>query len=113
MQDNEINQWNLLIHLSQLSGFVIPLGNIIVPLILWQIKKDEDIYIDQHGKEVINWQISLLLYSIISLILSLFFIGLLFLIILAFVYVVFAIIGAVKAKDGELLRYPGSITFIK
>ncbi len=49
MQDTEVNQWNMLIHLSQLVGFFIPLGNVIAPLILWQMKKDEDPRIDQHG----------------------------------------------------------------
>ena len=52
------------IHLSALSKFIFPLGNFILPLILWTLNKDKSEFIDRHGKQAINFQISLLLYTI-------------------------------------------------
>ncbi len=113
MQDTEVNQWNMLIHLSQLVGFFIPLGNVIAPLILWQMKKDEDPCIDQHGKEVMNWEISLFIYAVVAGLLCFILIGFLFIAILALMYLIFAIIGGIKANNGEFWQYPMTIRFLK
>ncbi len=62
-----------LIHISTFSKYVIPFGNFIIPLILWQANtKDE--YVNKHGKEALNFQISILLYSILIVLLSIPFI---------------------------------------
>lgn len=53
------------IHLSTFSRFIIPLGNFIGPIILWVSNKDKSEFIDAHGKQAINFQISILLYAII------------------------------------------------
>jgi len=53
------------IHLSALSKFIFPLGNFILPLILWTINKDKSEFIDKHGKQAINFQLSILIYTII------------------------------------------------
>ena len=65
------------IHLSALSKFIIPLGNFILPLILWTINKDKSEFIDKHGKQAINFQLSILLYTIVicSLTIPLFLFG--------------------------------------
>lgn len=54
-----------LIHLSTLTQYFIPFGNYILPLILWSNSKDKSEYIDKNGKEVLNFQLSILLYSFI------------------------------------------------
>ena len=54
-----------LTHLSALSKFIFPLGNFIMPLVLWTLNKDKSEFIDKHGKQAINFQLSILLYSII------------------------------------------------
>ncbi len=113
MQDTEVNQWNMLIHLSQLVGLLFPLASIIAPLILWQMKKDEDPRIDQHGKEVINWEISLCIYAVVSGLLCFILIGFLFVAILALMYLIFAVIGGIKANNGEFWKYPMTIRFLK
>ena len=61
------NQKNIatFIHLSTFSRFIIPLGNFIGPIVLWSINKDKSSFIDKHGKQAINFQISILLYAII------------------------------------------------
>jgi uncharacterized Tic20 family protein len=53
------------IHLSTFSRFIIPLGNFIGPIVLWIMNKDKSDFIDAHGKQAINFQISILLYTLI------------------------------------------------
>jgi uncharacterized Tic20 family protein len=106
-------QWALICHLSALSGYVIPFGNLIVPIIIWSMKKDEMPMVDEHGKEVINFQLSMMIWMIISGILILVVIGIPLLIMLAILQVVFIIIGAIKADSGQLYKYPMTIHFIK
>ncbi len=67
------------IHLSALSKFLFPLGNLIMPLVLWSMNKEKSEFIDKHGKQAINFQISILLYTIIigSLTIPLFLFGVL------------------------------------
>ena len=50
-------------YLSSFAGWVFPLGNVIVPFVLWSAKKSESVYIDTHGKAAVNFQLSLILYS--------------------------------------------------
>ena len=106
-------QWALICHLSALSGYVIPFGNLIAPIIIWSMKKDEFPMVDVHGKAVINFQISITIWMIISGVLIILLIGIPLLIVLAILQVVFVIIGAIKADNGELYKYPLSIQFIK
>ena len=51
------------IHLSALSKFIFPLGNFIMPLIFWTMNKDKSEFVDKHGKQAINFQLSILLYT--------------------------------------------------
>ena len=106
-------QWALICHLSALSGYVIPFGNLIAPIIIWSMKKDEFPMVDVHGKAVINFQISITIWMIISGVLIILLIGIPLLIVLAILQVVFVIIGAIKADNGELYKYPLTIEFIK
>jgi uncharacterized Tic20 family protein len=77
------------------------------------MKKEEMPMVDEHGKEVINFQISITIWIFIAAIFAVLLIGLPFLIILAVLQIVFVIIGALKADRGELYRYPLTIRFIK
>lgn len=65
MPDNHQKNIATFIHLSTFSRFLIPLGNYIGPIILWMINKDKSEFIDTHGKQAINFQISILLYTLI------------------------------------------------
>ena len=105
------NMWGMFIHLAQFSGFVVPLAGLIVPIILWQIKKDESNIIDRHGKVVTNWIITEVIFGIVFAILCIVFIGIPLLLVLGVVSIVFPIIGAVKANNGEVWVYPCSIKF--
>lgn len=100
-------------HLVAFSGFIIPFGSIIGPLVMWLIKKEESEFINYHGKESLNFQISIAIYAIISGILALVLIGILFLIALGIIWIVFVIIASVKTSEGEEYRYPLTIRFVK
>jgi len=107
------NTWAMLCHLSALVGFVIPLGNILGPLVIWLIKKDEYPLVADQGKEALNFQISMTLYYIISAILIIILIGIVLLIGLAIFSLIVTIIAMVKANEGVAYRYPMCIRFIK
>jgi uncharacterized Tic20 family protein len=109
----ETNQWAMFLHLSLLAGFVVPLGGLVAPIVIWQIKKTELPEIDIHGKIVANWIISAIIYAIICFLLVFMIVGIPLLIALGVLGVVFPIIGAVKAGGGEVWRYPLSIDFLK
>ena len=97
----------MFIHFGQLAGYVLPLAGLVLPFILWQVKKAELPGLDVHGKIVCNWIISELIYGVIGGVLCLACgIGLLILIPLAIIGVIFPIIGGIKASSGEVWRYP-------
>ncbi len=114
MNLKEDRQMLMLMHLSQLLNLVTAIGGIVVPIVLWQMKKDEIKYMDEQGKAVVNFQISLFLYYIISGMLAFILIGIPLLIILALTNIVLPIIYGIKANNGEqVIKYPLTITFIK
>ena len=111
----DTRMWAMFCHLAGLAGFVIPviLSGIIAPFIVWQIKKDEHPFIDEHGKEAVNFQISIGIYAFISTILIFAFcIGAFLLGAVAIIDLVFLLIAAVKANNGQHYRYPLTIRFI-
>ena len=110
-RDRETNQWAMFLHFSILAGWIIPLGGLIVPILIWQLKKDELPGIVPHAHVVINWIITSLVYALICFVLTFVLIGLLGFVILGLATVIFAIIGGIKANEGTLWEYPG--TFIK
>ncbi|HNU06175.1 MAG TPA: DUF4870 domain-containing protein [Pyrinomonadaceae bacterium] len=113
LQTAEERQMGLYLHLSQLANvFMFPIG-IVIPIILWQTQKQNMPALDAHGKMVVNWLISSAIYMIVSVFLMFFLIGIPLVIALAIIGIVFPIVGAVKANNGELWDYPLAIKFIK
>ena len=100
-------------HFSQLLSYITGFGGLIVPLIIWSLKKDEIHELDEHGKRIINFQLSLIIYVIISVIFSFILIGIIPLIILGILGFIFPIINGIKASNGQQPHYPLSINFIK
>jgi len=148
MLDNHHKNIATFIHLSTFSRFIIPFGNFIGPIILWAANKDKSEFIDHHGKQAINFQISVLFYAIILGTLSVpFFVFKIFngldfinfnsfndfhfnvgkpsallyiggflgaIAIIAFIIeLIFIVIASLRARDGELYRYPLTIQFLK
>jgi uncharacterized Tic20 family protein len=105
--------WIVLCHASALLGlFFHFLGHIFGPLIVWLVKRGESAEIDAHGKESLNFQLSMLIYDAVAAILCLVLIGFPILILLWVLNTVFVIIASVKASEGQLYRYPFTIRFI-
>jgi len=104
----------VLCHASALIGFFVPwAGHILGPLIVWLAKRGDSPEIDAHGKESLNFQISMLIYSLIAGVLCLVLIGFVLLGILHILNLVLVIIASIQASEGKLYRYPISIRLIK
>jgi len=105
--------WVMLCHLAVVAGYICALGNIILPLIFWQIKKTEYPFVDEHGKEALNFQISMTIYALLTMPLCFICIGLSLLSAVVIVDIVLLIIAAIKANNGEFYRYPLTIRLVK
>lgn len=103
----------MLLHLSLLAGFLVPMAGLIAPIVIWQIKKTELPGIDVHGKIVANWVISAFLYGVGCFLLVFVLVGIPLFIALGIMAIVFPIIGGIKANNGEAWKYPLSIPFFK
>lgn len=113
VQNRDERTWGMLCHLAALAGYIIPLGNIIGPLVIWLIKKDEYPFVNEQGKASLNFQISMLIYVIISTILCLILIGIPLLLAAAVVNIIMIILASVNANEGKSFKYPLSIPFIR
>ncbi len=109
-----VRTWNALCHASALFGvFLYFPGHLLGPLIVWLIKRGDSPEIDAHGKESLNFQISMLLYTLISGVFCLILIGFVFIALLWVLNAVFVIIASIQASDGKFYRYPMTIRFIQ
>ncbi|MCF7561821.1 DUF4870 domain-containing protein [Sabulilitoribacter multivorans] len=107
------NQLIVITHLSQLISLITGFGSLILPLVLWLTQKEKVYKMDDHGKNIVNFQLSLILYFIICIPLILLFgLGLLGFLILGIISIIFPIINAIKASNGETPKYPLSLNFI-
>ena len=106
-QQDDTRIWIILTHLSFFFG------GIIVALAVYLIKKDEPTIVRDHAKEVLNFQLSFILYAVPCFVLMCLYIGVFLLMGLGLAASIFAVIGAVKASEGVLYRYPIAIRFIK
>lgn len=103
----------MLCHLIALVGLAIPLGNIIGPLIIWLVKKEQCPFVDDQGKESLNFQMSLLIYALVCVPLCFIVIGFILLPLLGLFWLVMTIIAGIKANNGERYRYPLTIRFLQ
>src|SRR3954463_4989603 len=105
--------WIILCHASALLGLVFHfLGHIFGPLIVWLVKRGESSEIDAHGKESLNFQLSMLIYDMIAGVLCLIVIGFPILFLLWVANTVLVIVASLKASEGKLYRYPFTIRFL-
>jgi uncharacterized Tic20 family protein len=135
-REKDIRTWSMLCHLSALAGFIVGLGNVLGPLIVWQIKKNELPEIIPHGKASVNFQLTLLIIDVIAGLGFFAFIGSNFIsfpfggrstfpffggfiaggivfTIINILGLVFTIIAGVRANNGEAYSYPYAIRFVK
>lgn len=109
----EDNQLITITHISQLATFVTGFGGLVIPLIIWATQKDKVLDMHEHGRRIVNFQISMLIYGIISGVLVIIFVGFLLLGVIGLLLLIIPIVNAVKASNGEIPEYPLSIEFIK
>jgi len=121
-RSHQESNWATFCHLSALAGYLLPLtypfscvllGNLIGPLIIWLLKKDFYPSVDQHGKEALNFQISISIYALAASALIVVLIGIPMLIGLAIFNFITIIVAAVKCKNGQAFRYPLSLRLLK
>lgn len=106
----EARTWAMVCHILGLAGLLgIPFGNILGPLVVWLLKKEQFAFVNEQGKEALNFQITMLIYGIVAGILCFVLIGFLLLPIVLIAWLVLTIVAAIKAKDGVHYRYPFTI----
>lgn len=107
------NQLLVITHLSQLITLVTGFGSLLLPLVLWLTQKEKVYQMDTHGKNIINFQLSLIVYCIICVPLILLFgLGLIGFVVLGIISIIFPIVNAIRASRGEAPTYPLSFNFI-
>ncbi|MCM4156881.1 DUF4870 domain-containing protein [Gramella sp. AN32] len=110
----EDNQLLVMTHLSQLLDLVTGIGGFVVPLIIWLTQREKVAGMDVHGKMILNFQISMFIYSIICIpLIFLLGLGVILLILIGIIVLVFPILNAIKVSNGEMPSYPLSIEFLK
>ena len=111
---SDIRTWCVLCHASALLGlFLHFFGHLLGPLIVWLVKRGDSPEIDAHGKESLNFQLSMLIYDAIAFVLCFVLIGIPILILLWVLNTIFVIIASIQASEGKLYRYPLAISLIK
>ncbi len=100
-------------HLSALSGYIIPFGNILGPLLIYLTQKDKSEFIAYHAKESLNFQITVTLAMLVSGVLTFVLIGIPLLIAVAIGSLVLTIIAGIRANEGKWYQYPWKLTFIQ
>jgi uncharacterized protein len=110
----DVRTWNVLCHATALAGFFVPwAGHILGPLIVWLAKRNDSPEINEHGKESLNFQLSMLIYNVIAAVLCLVLIGFIILPILHILNLVLVIVASIQASEGKFYRYPITIRLIK
>lgn len=107
------NSYLALMHISLLAGFIVPLLGLIAPIVLWTISKDKSENVDKHGKNILNFTISWIIYFCTAGVLCFLLIGFPILIALVVIGIIFIIMATIKASNGEYWKYPFTIEFIK
>lgn len=110
--DAEERNWAMFGHLSALVGFIVPLGSVVAPLVIWQVKKDTMPFAAEQAKESLNFNITVAIAAIISSILMMVLIGFLLLPIVVIAWLVLTVIAGMAASRGESYRYPFTLRLI-
>ena len=111
--DTQATNWGMFAHLSALIGLVVPLGNIIGPLVIWLTKGKEIPFVEGEAKEALNFQITMAIAFLVSWLLAFILIGFLLIVLLGIADLVLVIIAAISASKGEAYRYPFTLRLVK
>ena len=111
--DEEIRNTAVAAHLSTFAGLVIPFGSVIGPLAVWLTRRDRDPFIDDAGREALNFGISIAVYGAVALVAALMLVGISLLIVGVIAWVVLASLAAIKASQGQAYRYPLTMRLVR
>ena len=100
-------------HLSTFAGLVVPFGSVIGPLAVWLTRRDRDPFIDQAGREALNFGITIAIYGSVLLVAALMLVGIPLLVVGVVAWVVLASLAAVKASQGQAYRYPLTMRLVR
>jgi uncharacterized Tic20 family protein len=105
--------WAMFCHISAFASFLMPFGGVIGPLVIWVSKRDESTWVNENGKASLNFQLSILLYIILTIPLCFIIIGFPIIAVLILLRIIFIVIASIKASKGVEFRYPLAIPFIQ
>jgi uncharacterized protein len=111
--DQAVRNTAVAAHLSTFAGLVVPFGSVIGPLAVWLSRRDRDPFIDQAGREALNFGISIAVYGLVALVAALMLVGIPLLIVGVMAWVVLASLAAVKASQGQAYRYPLTMRLVR
>ncbi len=104
--DKEARQWAMFCHFAAFLGMIFPFGNLLGPLIVWQLKRETAAFVDDQGKESLNFQITVALAMLVCFLLMFVFIGIILIWVVGIAALVLTIIAGIKANEGKAYRYP-------
>jgi uncharacterized Tic20 family protein len=105
--------WGMLAHLTAFAGFIIPLGFVLGPLVVWLMKREQSAFVADQGKEALNFNISVLLAGVLCGLLVFIFIGILLGVALFIFWLTMTIIAGIKAGEGLRYRHPFTLRLVK
>jgi uncharacterized Tic20 family protein len=111
--DQAVRNTAVAAHLSTFAGLIVPFGSVIGPLAVWLTRRDRDPFIDQAGREALNFGISIAVYGAVALAAALLLVGIPLLIVGVVAWVVLASLAAAKASQGQSYRYPLTMRFVR
>jgi uncharacterized protein len=111
--DQAVRNTAVAAHLSTFAGLVVPFGSVIGPLAVWLTRRDRDPFIDQAGREALNFGISIAIYGVVALVAALLLVGIPVLIVGVIAWVMLASLAAAKASQGQSYRYPLTMRFVR
>ncbi len=109
---NEARNWGMLCHLIALLAMPFGFGHIVGPLVVWLLKRNDHPFIDDQGKESLNFQISITIYTLLLLPTLCLVVGVVLVPALWVVNAIFIVIASIKASGGEAYRYPLTIRLV-
>lgn len=104
--------WGILVHATAFVGFVFPFGNILAPLIVWVIKKEDSQFVDENGRQAVNFQITWTIFLVIAAASILVLIGLVLLPIVGLAWLILVVLATINASNEEVYEYPLTFEFI-
>jgi uncharacterized Tic20 family protein len=111
--DQAVRNTAVAAHLSTFAGLIVPFGSVIGPLAVWLTRRDRDPFIDETGREALNFGISIAIYGLGALVAALMLVGIPLLIVGVVAWVVLASLAAVKASQGQAYRYPLTMRLVR